>query len=495
MSVKQPRRIFEDALDKTPKMESTLVGVNDNARGLAQEKRVILPRKVALKTEPIVVELNMDAREHSNVKTQKPRLKAERGRPVWQIAIGSLVLAGLLIAGPLLILRPQTQKYRLATWNAATVGSSEFIDTTSGTGTLIPLRVLDLKSIVEGRVSQVLVLEGRAVIQGQVLLSVGNQETEEAQTVAAKDLENAQKAVERARPLEKNAIQQGILTRESAIAKLEIARRELKTLQEIFDAGGESRRNVELAQEKVSAATRDVTQSDLNTKKSLLEAQKSLSEAQAQLEHAQNNLVTAKRKVGQGKIVAPFGGRVTELKVLPGQTLSRGDTLLTLVDPAIRNAQVVVDASKADKLQVGQPVRIEVGGRSLTGTVNLIGVQAEQDKNQSNNTIRLDVRLDQMVTGFRPNTQVTAEIETARRKNIRSIERGSFLASGGGQFVFVLSSDGTKALRRSVQLGDSSGNRVEVISGLEIGEKVLTSSYDAFREFPEVDLATTGELK
>lgn len=494
--MKQPRRIFEDTPDKTPKMESTLVGVNDDARDSAQEKRVALLHKVTLKTEPVVaVETNTDAQKQYTVKTPKTQLKAERGRPVWQIAVGSLVLAGLLIVGPFLILRPQAQKYRLATWNAAMVGTNEFVDTTAGTGTLIPLRVLDLKSAVEGRVAQVLVLEGRAVTQGQVLLSVGNQEAQEAQTVAVKDLENAQKVVERVRPLEKNAIQQGTLARESAVAKLEVARRELKTFREIFDVGGESRRNVELAQEKVSAATRDVAQSALDAKKLRLEAQKTLGDAQTQFQHAQDALATARRKVAQGKIVAPFSGQVTELKVLPGQTLSRGDTLLTLVDPAIRNAQVVVDATKADKLQVGQPVRLEVGGKLLTGMVRSIGVQAEQDKNQTNNTVRLDVRLDQTVTGFRPNTQVSAEIETARRKNVRSIQRGAYLASSGGQFVFVLSKDGTKALRRNVQLGDSSGDRIEIISGLESGEKVLSSSYDAFKEFPEVDLAPTGELK
>lgn len=222
---------------------------------------------------------------------------------------------------------------------------------------------------------------------------------------------------------------------------------------------------------------------------------KTFGDAKNQVERAKARLLATQRKIAQGLVVAPFNGQVTELKVVLGQTVSRGETLLTLIDPDIRNAQLTVDASKADKLRIGQTVRLEVAGKTLTGSISTIGIQAEENKAQSNNTIKLSVKLDKTVTEFRPNTQVTAEIETARRKTVRSTKRGAYLASGGGQFVFVISEDKTKATRRNVLLGDSNGERIEILSGLETNEKILTSSYDSYKEFSEIELAPTGELK
>ena len=60
------------------------------------------------------------------------------------------------------------------------------------------------------------------------------------------------------------------------------------------------------------------------------------------------------------------------------------------------------------------------------------------------------------------------------------IPNGSFYQETGGNWVFIVSTDGTEAVRRSVRLGRRNTDFIEVLDGLEPGEKVITSPYTSF---------------
>lgn len=63
---------------------------------------------------------------------------------------------------------------------------------------------------------------------------------------------------------------------------------------------------------------------------------------------------------------------------------------------------------------------------------------------------------------------------------VTRLARGAFFQSTGGQWVFVVDGDGEQAVRRPVRLGRQTADHHEVLSGLEPGEKVITSSYETF---------------
>jgi HlyD family secretion protein len=62
------------------------------------------------------------------------------------------------------------------------------------------------------------------------------------------------------------------------------------------------------------------------------------------------------------------------------------------------------------------------------------------------------------------------------------IPRGTFFQTTGGQWIFVLSADGSKAYRRKIRIGRQNPQHYEVLEGLEPGERVVTSGYEAFRD-------------
>ena len=64
------------------------------------------------------------------------------------------------------------------------------------------------------------------------------------------------------------------------------------------------------------------------------------------------------------------------------------------------------------------------------------------------------------------------------RRNVLMVERGPFVEQGGGRQAYVM--DGSSAVRRPVQLGASSLSHVEVLGGLQPGDKVVVSGSDQF---------------
>jgi HlyD family secretion protein len=467
----EPRRIFDEAPADGPKSAVAESRPPPKATPAPQPKR--LPQTLA----------------------PAKALKADRPRPVWRTILTTLIIAALVIFIPFLVLRPVQASYRLATWTAAQVGYANFTELTPAVGALISRRVLEVKAAGAGRVRRLLVEEGQAVKQGQLLIEVRNPALIEEQGVATLELETATNAVTEAQAKVQLTQDQILLSQEITQKKLRAAQTELEQIQVLYKIGSEALASVRAAQDRVQLAGIAVSQAKLDAQADIAQAERTLNDAKATLKRNQIKLDAVNAKIAANNVFAAFSGRITELNAVVGQSVSDNEKLLTLVDPAVRKAQLVVDAAKADKLQVGQSVKVAVGTTPLNGTITSIGVQAEKNQNQSSNTIKIEVELEKMVTSFRPNTQVTAEIQTSSRSNVLALKRGPYLATGGGPFVFVVSSNKTRATRRVVDLGDSSTDAVEVLGGLEAGEQVLTSSYDAIKEFPEIELAPTGELK
>ncbi len=431
-------------------------------------------------------------------RSQSSRSK-RRGRPEGvgyraRLLIGTLLAITALVVGVLVALRPLPASYRLSNWTSARVSAAQFVETASGGGVLVSARTLSIKARLDGRVTGILVTEGQTVNQGTLLVRLASREVGDAVRLASIAVQASKKRLRQAAKNVENAQRSGQLSVDAAVAKLESETKKLAQLRELLAIGGETRNNVELGEASVEAARRNVEQARLEAEKLVSEANVSLDQARLEVRRNEATLGSALEQSAQTKLFAPFTGQVTEIKVVEGQTVAQGDSLLTLVDPTIRQAQIDVQATKADRLRVGQPVTLMIGSQRTSGTVRAIGAQATGNSSRDS-TVRLEVNLANKITGFRPNTQVTAEVELARRNGVLSVARGPFLATGGSEFVFVISSDGTKAVRRNVRFGDSSDNRVEILDGLELGERIITSSYNAFKEFTEIELSKTGELK
>ena len=98
-----------------------------------------------------------------------------------------------------------------------------------------------------------------------------------------------------------------------------------------------------------------------------------------------------------------------------------------------------------------------------------------------NGTFKVDLDFySTMPENIRTGQSYHISLQLGETEQALQIARGGFFQSTGGQWVYVLSPDGQSALRRSIRIGKQNPRNYEVLEGLDPGEKVITSGYDAF---------------
>ena len=96
-------------------------------------------------------------------------------------------------------------------------------------------------------------------------------------------------------------------------------------------------------------------------------------------------------------------------------------------------------------------------------------------------------RCDFIFKGERPENIRTGQtyyidLELGQPEQAIIIPRGTFFQTTGGQWIFVLSKDGSQAYRRNIRIGRQNPQHYEVLEGLEPGERVVTNGYEAFKD-------------
>jgi HlyD family secretion protein len=180
---------------------------------------------------------------------------------------------------------------------------------------------------------------------------------------------------------------------------------------------------------------------------------------------------------------APVDGQLTAFSIHVGQSMERGERL-GQIDSAGRNKLVAdVDEFYLGRIRPGQQATAEWGGKAYQLKIAKIYPQVR------NGTFEVDFQF----VGAEP-----AAVQRGQTLQLRLtigdttpallIPSGSFANETGGTWLFVVSPDGRTAVRREVRLGRRNADHIEVLAGLEPGERVLTSPYTGFADKDRLDL-------
>ena len=94
---------------------------------------------------------------------------------------------------------------------------------------------------------------------------------------------------------------------------------------------------------------------------------------------------------------------------------------------------------------------------------------------------------DKQPPGLRQNQRLSARIVLDTRRNVLNVERGPFLEQGGGRFAYVM--DGDIAVKRRLRSGVSSLSAVEVLEGVNVGDRVVVSGSDQFGDAERIRIS------
>jgi len=323
---------------------------------------------------------------------------------------------------------------------------------------------------------------GDTVKKGQVLGMISSPDLAArlAQELATADTLQTDTLRSKVDASEQHAALQG--ARENAAIDVKAAETDLTRQQRAFDAGAAAGMQVDHARDALEKARIALSHAEagLHSKDDSLKFDVQ-SKEQA---HARQVLLVEdlKRQVGELAVRSPVDGQVGQLFVAERASVAKDAQLLTVIDLSALEVQMQVAESFARDLAVGMPG--EISGNGQTWKARVSGISPEVVANQVAARLRFDGAMPEQL---RQNQRLSVRVLLDQRPDVLSVRAGSFIDESGGQYAYVVR-DGV-AVKTAVRLGARSVDRVEILSGLKPGDRVVVSGAENFHAEPTVGLS------
>jgi HlyD family secretion protein len=346
-----------------------------------------------------------------------------------------------------------------------------------------PLLTVYLDAVEGGRVEKVLVEDGAMVQQGQLLAVLSNSDLQLSLLARQSDVSREVNSM-RSQEL---ALAQTSIADERAVIDAQLqadkARRQYETNKPLHEKG--------FVPAKIFNDSRDDFLSSQRRAEALRRAQgvnrrlqsSQLAQLRASNASLSGSLDIARATLDALNLRAPVAGQLTAFSIQIGQSLNRGERL-GQIDSAGRTKLVAsVDEFYLGRVQPGQVATIETGGRQYKAKVAKIYPQVR------NGTFEVDLHFaGQEPPALQRGQTVQAKLTLGDPAPAVLIPAGAFYNETGGNWVFVVTPEGDQAVKRNVRMGRRNAEYIEVLEGLEPGERVITSPYTGFADKDRLDL-------
>ncbi len=314
---------------------------------------------------------------------------------------------------------------------------------------------------------------GDKVAKDQVLAEVDSPELKNKLEQEQATFDSAQIDVERAdidhrqkMLVAKKTFDQATIDRQTAARELERNTRgnQLGAIPEINvlrakDALAKSEIDVAHAQEDMKLLGETLA-FELKTKRLTLDRQKYL-------------VADLQRQVDLLKVKSPVSGQVGQLLVQQRANVAANTGLLTVVDLSALEVELTVPEVFAHDLAIGMPAEIGDGGQTYKGELSAVSPEVV------NGQVVARVKFgDNKPAGLRQSQRLTTRILIDEHPNVLMVERGPFVDSGAGRVAYIVR-DGV-AERAPIEVGATSLNAVELVSGVKEGDRIVVSGTDSF---------------
>lgn len=346
-----------------------------------------------------------------------------------------------------------------------------------------PRKTVFLDMIEGGQVSEKLVEDGAMVKAGELLVILNNTalqlEVTRNEAMVTEQLNNM-------RTIELQLEQNRLLHKRNLVElNYQIKRlgRQVGRLSNLDNAGVVIKSQLEDARDELEyfENRRAVTLESQETDARMQETQLAfLQKSGAQLEQS---LVLARKSLDALNVRAPVSGKLSGLDVEVGQSIKRGGRLGQIDDPDSFKLRSSIDEFYLSRVDLGQRASFEKDGERYELTISKIYPRV------NNGQFEIDLLFNSdEPQGIRRGQTIQAKLTLGDSSSAILIPNGAFYQDTGGHWMFVVSADGSEAVKRSVRLGRRNSRSIEVLDGLEVGEEVVTSPYSSFKEMDRLKL-------
>jgi len=367
----------------------------------------------------------------------------------------------------------------------STVSEGTFEDFIPVRGRVTPLSTVYLDAIEGGRVERILVEDGTQLNKGDLIVELSNSNLQVSftanETRVTEQLNNMRT---QELQLEQNRLahKRNLIDFNYQIKKLT---RQVERERELAAKGAISQRQLDDSEDDLeyNVNRRQLTLESQATDARLQESQLAfLREAAKRLE---TSLVVARKNLDSLNVRAPLDGKLSGFNVEVGQNIPRGNRLGQIDDPDNYKLEANIDEFYLGRVNLGQAATFERGNTNYAMRISKIYPQV------NNGQFVVDFVFDGgQPTGIRRGQTIQTRLTLGDAATARLIPNGAFFQDTGGNWVFVVAEDGSQAVKRNVRLGRRNARFIEVLEGLDVGERVVTSPYTSFVEMDRLKLGS-----
>jgi HlyD family secretion protein len=399
----------------------------------------------------------------------RPNFAKEKRRRT-MIAIGGGVAALILITFGLARLKPAAPTVeRNLVW-VDTVKRGPMVRQVRGLGTLVPEEIRWIAARTQGRVDKIILRPGAVVEPGSLILELSNPDVESAAANAESQLRAAEAQLANLRVQLESGLLQAEASASRAKSNFETTKLQAQVREELFRDGLVSQLELRLSQATAAEAAvgNEIEQKRFAFAKESIAPQ--LAVQQAEVERLRSLSRLRAEELAALKVRSSMSGVLSALPVEVGAQVQPGTNIARVADPSKLKAEVRIAETQAKDIAIGQVAQIDTRNGVVEGRVSRI------DPAVQNGTVLVDVTIDgQLPRGARPDLSVDGTIELERLEDVVFVGRPAFGQERSTVGIFKLDPASSDAVRTQVQLGRSSVNTIEIVSGLQPGDRVILS--------------------
>jgi len=350
-------------------------------------------------------------------------------------------------------------------------------------GVVLPLTTIYLDAVEGGRVEEKFVDDGTVMKKGDPILKLSNTDLQLSLVTQKTNVYNLLTQMQ----ISKNAAEQNTVNKLNSMTDVESS---LKEAKRIYDLDKYLYAQKAIGSQEYQKAKNDF---DYYTQKKKLSEQvlrqdsistdQQLKQARQSLEGSQNALNVMQQKVGDLIVRAPIDGQLTSLDAEVGQTKNKGDQLGQIDVLSGFKVRVDIDEHYISRIFIGLKGQFDFADTTYDLVIKKVYTQV------TNGRFQVDMEfVGKVPKGIRRGQTLQILVALSEARTAVLLPKGGFYQQTGGNWIFKVSDDGSKAYKVNIQLGNQNPDFYEVLEGLKPGDKVVTSSYENYGDMQELIL-------
>lgn len=357
------------------------------------------------------------------------------------------------------------------------VTRGKFDDYVRLNGQVLPIQVVQISPEEGGIVREKVVEEGTRVRKGDVILRLSNSNLDLQILNAEAELAEKQNLLRNTQV----AMQQDRLNNRTEQATLDTdcdrKRRAYEQNARLYkerliskEVYLQSREDYKLARRKQSLISQRLKQDSLYR-------HVQMAQMEDNLDNMRKNVLLVRDRKNKLEVRSAIDGELGLLDVELGQNIAAGQNIGQINDLSDFKVQAQIDEHYIDRVRPGLSASFSRDGKTYLLRVRKVYPEVR------NGSFRTDfVFVGERPAQMRSGQTYYVELALGKSQQATLIPRGTFFQTTGGNWIFVLDKSGRKAYRRNISIARQNPQYYEVTDGLEPGERVITSGYEAFKD-------------